>query len=884
MTTYNWSNLNPGDVFGADTLPSFNAGQDQLIFDDTVNGAADVLFDGNDSETFLSLGGKFVTLNTAPFTITSGNVTFADGSVLIVGDNTTGVTEDGNANTIAGGGGNDLLVGGGGADQIGGGAGNDVFVFFGDNDDTFGNDVIDGGSGSDTLAYQGADFPVNVNLAGGSATGGDGSPGSTLSLTAIENVIGTANGDTISGSNAANRIEGAGGDDTLAGGGSSDSANDTLQGGAGDDRLTQTLGNDVIMGDDGQDILTFNGTAIPGPVHVDLSAGTSIAASSSATISGIEHVFGTAGDDTFTGGDLLHAPDEENGDAEIFRPSGGNDTITGAAGDGWITIVDYSNAASAVAVTLGNSNHLGTASGADIGTDTLVNVDRVRGGSGADLLTGGSYATTANGNFGEQFRGNAGNDTLDGDGSDTTIGAIGDNDTAEYQNSPFGVVVNLGTSALTDTAYGTVAGGTARDGWDSMGGGIDTLIGIDVIRGSAHADLIVGGGPALYGNERLVGNGGDDTLVGVNSNDEADYSSDLDIPGPVMVDLGAGTASDGLGGTDTLVNLFWARGGDFNDTLVGANGDVERLMGGRGDDLIDGGGTSGVSYAGYQFAVSGVEAFIENGSGTASDGQGGTDTLVNINGLWGSNFADMLTGGEGDQWFRGRGGNDTIDGGGGIDTVHYSDPNPTGVTVNLATGTATDGWGGPWNLQGTDMLLDIENVEGSGFGDRITGNGGANRLEGRDGNDTLNGGAGNDTMTGGKGNDNLNGGAAADSLKGDAGNDVLAWASTDSFDGGAGTDTLKLSSGSLNLTTIPNIKIKNIEQIDLTGAGKNRLTLNVSDLLDISSTTNTLKVLGSAGDSVDIVGSFTVRGAAGGFRTYKVGTGTLLVDTDILVS
>src|SRR6185503_11756810 len=161
------------------------------------------------------------------------------------------------------------------------------------------------------------------------------------------------------------------------------------------------------------DALTFNGTAIPGPVNVDLSAGTSTAEGSTATVSGIEQVFGTAGNDTLTGGDPLHAPGEENGDAEMFRPGAGNDTVTGAEGAGWITIVDYSTSASAVSVTLGNSDNLGTAAGADIGTDTLVNVDRVRGGAGNDVLSGGSYSTTANGNFGEHFRGNAGNDTID---------------------------------------------------------------------------------------------------------------------------------------------------------------------------------------------------------------------------------------------------------------------------------------------------------------------------------------------------------------------------------------------------------------------------------------------------------------------------------------
>ncbi|OJA03792.1 hypothetical protein BGC33_00530, partial [Bathymodiolus thermophilus thioautotrophic gill symbiont] len=43
-----------------------------------------------------------------------------------------------------------------------------------------------------------------------------------------------------------------------------------------------------------------------------------------------------------------------------------------------------------------------------------------------------------------------------------------------------------------------------------------------------------------------------------------------------------------------------------------------------------------------------------------------------------------------------------------------------------------------------------------------------------------------------------------------------------------------------------------IEIIDLTGSGNNTLKLNLNDLLDISSSTNFLKVIGDTGDKVDI--------------------------------
>jgi Ca2+-binding RTX toxin-like protein len=60
------------------------------------------------------------------------------------------------------------------------------------------------------------------------------------------------------------------------------------------------------------------------------------------------------------------------------------------------------------------------------------------------------------------------------------------------------------------------------------------------------------------------------------------------------------------------------------------------------------------------------------------------------------------------------------------------------VTVNLATGQASGGF-----AQG-DTLVDIEAVEGSRHGDRLTGDGAANLLEGGQGDDTLTGGADED--------------------------------------------------------------------------------------------------------------------------------------------
>ena len=118
----------------------------------------------------------------------------------------------------------------------------------------------------------------------------------------------------------------------------------------------------------------------------------------------------------------------------------------------------------------------------------------------------------------------------------------------------------------------------------------------------------------------------------------------------------------------------------------------------------------------------------------------GRDVLVGREGN------DTITGGNGKDNLAGGEGADSLDGGSGRDTATYSGSG-LGVTVNLATGTASGG-----HADG-DILVNIENLIGSRFDDSLTGNALANVLSGGGGDDRLNGGAGHDTLTGGLGSD-----------------------------------------------------------------------------------------------------------------------------------
>jgi hypothetical protein len=75
--------------------------------------------------------------------------------------------------------------------------------------------------------------------------------------------------------------------------------------------------------------------------------------------------------------------------------------------------------------------------------------------------------------------------------------------------------------------------------------------------------------------------------------------------------------------------------------------------------------------------------------------------------------------------------------------------------------------------------------------------------------------------------------------------------------------------------------IKNVEVVDLVaGAGTNQLTLTASDVLAMSTTTNTLTVEGDTADSV-LSGGWSLVGTAAGYTTWTQLGATLIIDQDI---
>ncbi|MEZ5840751.1 MAG: tandem-95 repeat protein [Hyphomicrobiales bacterium] len=338
-------------------------------------------------------------------------------------------------------------------------------------------------------------------------------------------------------------------------------------------------------------------------------------------------------------------------------------------------------------------------------------------------------------------------------------------------------------SATVDTSYFGSLTGTALVDWLEGTGAAETISGLeggDVIRAMGGNDTVNGGAgddniDAGAGDDVIIGGAGADTINGGAGHDVVDFTgsntfvrADLqsrigqggDAAGDIYTGIeeliGTGFGDrlggddfdnrlDGRGGAD----LLEGRGGD--DVLVGGAGN-DTLEGGAGSDLLDGG--EGTDTADYFLSLAAVSVSLAAGSADGGDATG--DTLVSIENLIGSDFADRLEGDEYDNLLYGRRGDDvliggagndtliggqgadTLEGGEGIDIADYT-LSAAGVVVDLANASASGG-----DAAG-DVYSSIEIIQGSHQDDELYGDAGDNRLRGGDGADHLDGRDGFDT-------------------------------------------------------------------------------------------------------------------------------------------
>lgn len=330
------------------------------------------------------------------------------------------------------------------------------------------------------------------------------------------------------------------------------------------------------------------------------------------------------------------------------------------------------------------------------------------------------------------------------------------------------VRIGLAAGPFAPGATSEASGGSEIEFSVDLGDGEDEL----AVSGGSDADHVTAGSEGLNLN---AGESPDDVDVSVTGVER------LTLEG----NAGADTLS-GSGGEGTGAAVAWARlslrGGAGDDALTGGTA-PDVLNGGEGQDALD--GADGIDTVSYFGAPAGVTVSLA--AGTASGGHG-ADTLVRLENVTGSAFADVLTGDEGNNALIGLAGDDVLDGLGGIDAARYL-LSPAAVSVDLSAGTATGG-------DGNDALRGIENVLGSAFDDALTGDEGNNHLFGGAGADVLSGGGGRDLLQGGSEDDRIRGGSGNDGLFGQGGDDALRGGpGNDGLRGGAGNDEMRGGTG-----------------------------------------------------------------------------------------
>jgi len=564
-----------------------------------------------------------------------------------------------------------------------------------------------------------------------------------------------------------------------------------------------------------------------------------------------DNLVGTTADDTLDGG----------AGNDTIAGGFGNDTLLGGLGDDFL-----SGGVGADSMVGGDGSDFYYAYDAgDSVTET--NADPVSGGIDHVFTTLAAYTLGAHVENGTilatgaaNLTGNALDNRLYAGNGNNVLDGAGGNDTVSYlYSASSGVSVSL-----------AIAGAQATGG-----SGSDTLVAIENLGGSNQDDSLTGDGKANrlsgeQGNDFLNGGAGNDTLDGGAGNDtlwggtgadslfggDGSDSYYVDNAGDGVTETNANLAS---GGTDKVFSYLaaYTLGAHIENGRILATG-AAHLTGNALDNLLEAGtgnnllnGAGGNDTVSYLYAVSGSGVSVSLAlAGAQATGGSGSDTLVAIENLSGSNHDDNLTGdgnanrlsgAQGNDFLNGGAGNDTLDGGAGNDRLwggsgadsliggdgsdfYYVDD--AGDSVSETNANPASG--------GTDQVLTylasttlgahIENgrILATGAASLI-GNALDNLLDAGTGNNLLDGAIGNDTVsylygassgvsvslaivgaqaTGGSGSDtliaieNLSGSTYDDSLTGNGNANRISGAQGNDFlDGGAGNDTLDGGAG-----------------------------------------------------------------------------------------
>lgn len=725
-------------------------------------------------------------------------------------------------------------------------------------------------AGTDTLNLSGWTTSSVINLAPGSFSSCN-SMTNNIAIAYncnIENAVGGAGNDTMTGNALANLLDGGAG-------------SDTLNGGAGNDTLLAGAGNDLIDGGDGYDTVVFSGnwSSYTYSLTVDNS---------------LVFYNATTGTDTVRSAEALQFADGTKLVSELAGSTSTSSSIvsiaaanaTVAEGNSGSTAVSFVVSLSAVAAgtqsvswSLGGAADASDFSSATTGTVTFAAGETAKT---IQLLVAGDTTVETDENF---------TVTLANPSSGLTLGAT----------SAAMTITNDDQGPMTDDyPLSTTTNGVLSVNGNSLNGNIETgadgdLFKVDLVAGTTYQfDLKASSGSLdpyleLYSpgvqwltyNDDASGATNDSRIVYTATATGTYYLAAWDYwsKGTGAYTISATTYVGSTLYGDTNANTL--TGGSGDDTLYGQAGN-DTLYGNGNNDYLDGGAGADKMVGG-----NGNDTYIvDNAGDTAveSSAAGGTDVVVSsvsftlgsyvenlvltgsaaINGT-GNTLANTLVGNDGNNLLDGKAGIDNFAGGLGDDTyVVDNEAELSRIIENAAAGTDTlkviyaNGTTVAKSVALSGGLANVENVLLSGTGlFNVEGNGNDNTLTGNASINTLSGGDGKDTLSGLAGNDILNGGSGSDMLIGGAGNDTLT--------GGAGGDVFRFDyalSSSANVDTLTDF-IVGSDRIELENAVFTKLT--------IVGTLSVLNFVASAtGKALD----------ANDYVLYNTTTGALYYDAD----
>jgi Ca2+-binding RTX toxin-like protein len=541
----------------------------------------------------------------------------------------------------------------------------------------------------------------------GSAAAADTSPSCAEGPTTVDGTTyGTPCSDVIVAPPGVERVQAGGGDDVIVTPSLSTSApcpegcrlgvgSQTYEGGEGDDIVFGERGNDILRGGPGNDQL-FGGIGDDllegGPGNDRLIGGF-----------GADSIDGEEGDDYVRGDSTID---------RIFDTGGGTDTLSYSTG-----------------ITPGFGGQLQNtypgfpAPGGERGVELEPgvagqNADNgvAPNGGGVDEVEVGAFETIVGSPFSDHIVGTSGNETVyGGGGADVIVGGGG-------------------ADALVGGADGDVceAPGGTTSGCEAGIATRDT--------GKVSVGFMTPPGATPYSQLYLVGGtGGDQVAVTYSAGPPASVSFHL-VAGAFDQSAGdAGgctvSAADATCALPAPLDSLLVAGMDGNDTVLAPGFPATAslvLIGGEGNDSITGGDS---------------EDILVDGPGSGTDvlnALGGDDALTHNGG------ADELLGGNGNDLFLSNSvcDGERIVGGVGRDNASWARFGE-GVQADLGAGVAgrPGTTGAPACGGGTvDSLAEVEDLEGSSFGDILYGDAGPNQLLGHPGADVYFAAAGEDSI------------------------------------------------------------------------------------------------------------------------------------------